>query len=84
MPASVEGTWRLPQGELTLKQTFQDLSGTLASAGKSVPVLFGHMRGEEIAFTAGGAQYSGRITGTTIQGTVKGAGGDGSWNATKK
>ena len=84
VPARVEGTWHLPQGELTLKQTFQDLSGTLASAGKSVPVLFGHMRGEEIGFTAGGAEYSGRITGTTMQGTVSGAGGDGRWIATKQ
>jgi SAM-dependent methyltransferase len=84
VPARVEGTWRLPQGELTLKQTFQDLSGTLASGGKSVPVLFGHMRGEQIAFTAGGAQYSGRITGTTMQGAVSGAGGDGTWTAMKR
>ena len=83
VPAKVEGTWRLPQGELTLKQDFQDLSGTLASAGQSVPVLFGGVRGEQITFTAGGAQYSGRITGSTMQGTVRGAGGDENWSATK-
>jgi hypothetical protein len=80
----VEGTWRLPQGELTLSQTFQDLSGALAAGGTSVPVLFGHVRGEQIAFTAGGARYSGRITGATMQGTVSGAGGDESWTATKE
>jgi len=83
VPARVEGTWRLPQGDLTLKQNFQDLSGTLTSAGKSVPVLFGRMRGEEIAFTAGGVRYSGRITGTIIQGTMSGTAGEGSWTATR-
>ena len=29
VPAKVDGTWQLPQGELTLKQTFQMVSGTL-------------------------------------------------------
>src|ERR1700758_591024 len=29
VPAKVEGTWKLPQGELTLKQTYQMLTGTL-------------------------------------------------------
>jgi len=81
VPARVEGTWRLPQGDLTLKQTFQDLSGTLVSGGASVPVLFGRMRGEEITFTAGGAQYTGRLTGTTMQGTVAGG---GVWTAQRR
>ena len=28
VPAKVNGTWKLPQGDLTLKQTFQTISGT--------------------------------------------------------
>jgi hypothetical protein len=84
VPARVEGRWQFPEGELTLKQTFQDLSGTLLSAGTSVPVLSGSMRGEEITFTAGGARYRGRLTGSTMQGTVSGARGDGSWSATRR
>jgi SAM-dependent methyltransferase len=83
VPARVQGTWRLPQGDLTLKQNFQDLSGTLTAAGKSVPISFGHMRGAEIAFTAGGARYSGRIAGATMQGTVSGTGGEANWTATR-
>src|SRR6476661_1101861 len=31
VPAKVEGKWKLPDGELTLKQTFQTVSGTLGS-----------------------------------------------------
>jgi SAM-dependent methyltransferase len=84
VPARVEGTWRLPQGELTLKQTFQDLSGTLASAGQSVPVLFGRVRGEQIMFTAGGADYAGRIANGAMEGSVTRDGRTERWNATKR
>ena len=31
VPAKVEGKWKLPDGELTLKQTFQNVTGTLGS-----------------------------------------------------
>ena len=31
VPAKVEGTWKMPQGELALKQTFQMISGTLGT-----------------------------------------------------
>src|SRR5262249_17261428 len=34
VPAKVGGTWHLPQGELKLTQTFQDVSGSL-TAGRS-------------------------------------------------
>lgn len=81
VPAKVEGTWRLPQGELTLKQTFQDLSGTLTAAGQTVPVLFGLMRGEEIRFAAGDVQFSGRVTGSVMEGTATRDGASSNWNA---
>jgi SAM-dependent methyltransferase len=84
VPAKVEGTWRLPQGELTLKQDFQGVSGTLASADKSVTVLKGSVRGEQITFTAGDAQYSGKVTGSTMQGSVARDGRTESWSATRR
>src|SRR5499425_298579 len=31
VPAKVEGTWQFPQGEMTLKQTFQMITGALKS-----------------------------------------------------
>src|SRR5690606_34532828 len=58
VPARVAGTYKTPQGEVTLKQEFQMLSGTLNANGKSVP-LQGKVRGEEISFTAGGREYRG-------------------------
>jgi hypothetical protein len=41
------------------------------------------MRGDQITFSAGGAQYTGRVNGNGIEGTVKGGSG-GKWTATKK
>jgi precorrin-6B methylase 2 len=79
VPAKVTGTWKSPQGELTLQQEFQKLSGTLGSA----PITDGRMRGEEITFRVNGATYTGRVNGNSIQGKVVGGSG-GSWTATKQ
>ena len=80
VPARVSGNWKLPQGQLTLKQEFQMVSGTLQADGKTVPIENGRVRGEEISFTAGGVQYTGRVNGKRIDG--KTASG-GAWSATR-
>jgi hypothetical protein len=66
VPAKVGGTWKLPQGELMLKQEFQMLSGTLQTEGRSLPLRDAKVRGNEIVFTAGGTQYAGKINGKRI------------------
>ena len=66
VPARVAGQYKLPQGELTLKQSFQNLSGTLASDGHTVPV-HGKVRGDDISLTAGSKQYHGRFNGKDVQ-----------------
>jgi len=81
VPAKVGGTWKLPQGELSLKQTFQMISGTLKNGNVITPIS-GKLNGDEISFTAGGAQYTGRVNGSTIDGTLKG-GSNGKWTATR-
>ncbi len=81
VPAKVEGTWQLPQGELTLKQLFQMVAGTLKTGGSTLTVN-GKLRGDQISFSAGNAEYTGRVNGNTIQGTVKGS-SSGSWSATR-
>jgi hypothetical protein len=83
VPAKVEGTWRLPQGELTLKQTFQTLTGTLNTGGGSARISNAKMNGDRIVFTVGGAQYTGQVKGTTIEGTVKSSDGTRNWSATR-
>ena len=81
VPAKVGGTWKLPQGELSLKQTFQMISGTLKNGNVITPIS-GKLNGDEISFTAGSAQYTGHVNGNTIDGTVKG-GSNGKWTATR-
>ena len=65
VPAKVAGHYRTAQGEVTLKQEYQALSGTLSSGGKSVP-LEGTVRGTQVAFTAGGKQYRGSVRGKEL------------------
>jgi precorrin-6B methylase 2 len=81
VPAKIGGAWKLPQGELNLKQTFQMISGTLRNGNVTTPIS-GKLNGDQISFTAGAAQYTGRVNGNAIEGTVKG-GSDGKWSATR-
>ena len=82
VPAKVEGAWQLSRGELSLKQNFQMVTGTLKTGGNATPIANGRLRGDQISFTAGGAQYAGRVNGNTIEGTLKG-GSSGNWSATR-
>jgi hypothetical protein len=80
VPAQVAGVWKLPTGQLTLSQRFQMLSGELASGASRTPIADARMRGEEITFTAGGLQYTGRVTGDRMAGKRS----DGQpWTATR-
>ena len=80
VPAKVQGTWKLPQGELMLKQEFQMLSGTLRAGGKTLPLQSGKVRGDEVVFTAGGVEYTGKVNGKRIDGATRtGA----AWSATR-
>jgi SAM-dependent methyltransferase len=78
VPAKVEGSWTLPQGNLTLKQTFQNISGTLKSASSETPVN-GKLNGEQISFTAGSTTYTGIVSGNSMEGNA----GANKWSATR-
>jgi SAM-dependent methyltransferase len=67
VPAKVGGTWKTPQGELMLTQTFQNVTGTLTSNGKAVNVT-GKLRGDQITLTAGATQINGKVMGDRIEG----------------
>ena len=79
VPAKVEGRWKMPGGELTLKQSFQKVEGSLGSSQVSKAVV----RGERFTFTAGGAQYSAKVDGDTMTGTVKSGGSSREFTATR-
>jgi len=66
VPAKVGGDWKLPQGELTIKQTFQMISGTLKH-GNVVSPINGKLNGDQISFTAAGTQYTGHVNGNSME-----------------
>ena len=82
VPAKVAGTWRLPHGELALRQRYQMVEGTLNTDGRMAAISGGRLRGDRLSFTAGGAEYSGRVTGGRIEGSVKSGGSTVAWSAT--
>lgn len=72
VPAKVAGTWRMPDGELALEQTFQTVYGTYETDGISVPIENGQLRGNEIHFAINRVQYSGRVNGDAMEGLARG------------
>ncbi len=82
VPARVEGEWKSAAGDLTLGQQFQMVSGTLRT-GAGAAAVNGKLRGDEIRFTAGNANYSGRVNAGTIEGTVQAGGKTARWTATR-
>ena len=80
VPARVEGTWRLDEGELLLDQEYQIVTGSFAGR----PIADGRLRGEAITFTAGGAQYTGRVRGNTIEGTATSGASPSTWRARRQ
>jgi SAM-dependent methyltransferase len=70
VPAKVAGTWQLPQGQLTLSQTFQMLDGTLKAGTNGGAVTEGRVRGREVEFTVGRTHYTARVNGNTMEGTA--------------
>jgi hypothetical protein len=83
VPAKAGGTWRLPTGELTLTQTYQMLSGRLTTTSSSLPIA-GKLAGDQITLQAGNVEYTGRVTGNVIEGTMKPGGATPTpWRATR-
>ena len=77
VPADAAGTWRMPQGRLTLSQRYQSVNGILEAGGQAIPITNGRLRGDRISFTAGSTEYVGRVNGDTMRGV------NSAWNATR-
>jgi len=92
VPARVEGEWTwkqavgkvVPQFSIELRQQFQMISGPAKIDNEPYWLTDARLRGEEISFTvigdAGGLrirhEYSGRVAGEAIKGTVRMVNGD--------
>ena len=83
VPAKVDGTWTSAQGDITFRQQFQKVAGSINAGGISTLVNGGKLRGDQISFSAGGAQYSGTVSGNTITGATVAGGASREWSATR-
>ena len=93
VPAKAAGTWSLQSGgqsrPLALTQTYQKLQGTLGTGGASLSVADARMNGNQIRFAvldkAGVRQeFTGRVQGNQMTGTVRTNGQEAPFTATKK
>jgi hypothetical protein len=80
VPARIAGTWQIKTSagetyELTLKQRFQKVEGSVTAAGKTLRAQQIALRGTEFSFALpdgrGNARFSGRVKGDAMEGTVE-------------
>lgn len=83
VPASVEGEWTIRgwdggDARLYLQQTFQQVGGTLTRNGLTQPLVGARLRGDEFSFKLISPQrevveFTGKVSGGLIRGTLSGA-----------
>ena len=98
VPAGVEGTWRVSMSgderlaeELVLRQRFQFAEGLVRLHGKTGQVRNFRIQGPQIGFTiyepTNGEplryEFTGRVSGDTMEGVVKLPGGERTWKASR-
>ena len=88
VPAKVEGTWRLGNGELQLEQRFQEVSGRLHTDAGTAQIEEGRLSGTTITFRIGDTKYRGRVSQPdqpdqiTMRGVAQTPDGTADWRAT--
>jgi hypothetical protein len=79
IPAHIAGRWALTVGsgaapedriELKVSQRYQRVDGTAASGGSTLALERGRVRGDSVAFSAGGRRFAGRVSGDVARGMV--------------
>jgi precorrin-6B methylase 2 len=83
IPAKVDGIWKLGSDELSLKQEFQMIYGTILSGGKITNITDGRLNGYDITFKVNEAIYTGQVDGTKMKGTVTTDINKSDWTATQ-
>jgi hypothetical protein len=59
------------------------LYGSLTVGGTEAPLGKARVRGYDITFTIGDLTYTGRVSGSSVEGTVSGPDGPRGWRATR-
>jgi SAM-dependent methyltransferase len=94
VPAKVQGNWRLQSGtegfDMTLEQKYQMLEGSIKLGALNAGLRETRLTGDKIAFsfvdsTGVRRDFTGRVSGNAMEGTVKPEGGaETKWTAVKK
>jgi hypothetical protein len=72
VPAKIAGTWKMPQGELTLTQDYQMVTGTMKYTDGRSATVNGRLRGYELTLSGDNQQFTGKVSGNTLQGSAGG------------
>lgn len=83
VPAKVQGSWRLPNGVLTLTQSYQMVDGTFTPEGGSAVPVKGRLRGNAVTLTMGDGEFEGTVNGNTLRAAAKAAAQPKSLSATR-
>jgi precorrin-6B methylase 2 len=78
VPARVEGAWKSSEAEMTLRQDFQFVTGTLGGAR-----VTGRLRGRHITLNVANTEYSGDVFADRIEGTATTNGRQSTWIAVR-
>jgi len=84
VPARVEGSWKLPRGQLDLSQSFQMVTGTLKTGDRTEIIAKGMLTGDRIEFFAGQRRYTGVVRGNVMEGRVASKAGARRWRASRR
>jgi precorrin-6B methylase 2 len=83
VPAKVEGTWKIGNDILTIKQSYQVIHGWLNSQQKVFSISEGKLTGYGISFNIGKHLYTGQVNGQKITGMLTSEGEMSGWEAEK-
>ena len=78
VPARVAGTWQWSDAQMTLRQDYQFIRGTLGAEQ-----VTGRLRGAHITLNAGNTEYSGEVFADRIKGTATANGRQAPWTAVR-
>jgi hypothetical protein len=84
VPAKVAGTWKLGSHDLTLTQQNQMIAGKLGSGSSAADITAGRLTGDQIRFTVGHTEYTGRVTEDRIEGNANTNGKAQNWTAARQ
>ncbi len=84
VPAKAAGTWTWANGTITITQSYQMIQGSLTIDGAAHVIPNTALRGDEIAFIAGGFTYTGKVSGNQIDGTITTPSGQVPWRASRQ